>query len=68
MRKKIGTINLEGNQMAITNKERVAAYKTRLKEKGFISLTVQVHDSDKELVKKFVKELKKRRIDDANIH
>ena len=54
--------------MTITNKERVAAYKTRLKEKGFISLTVQVHDSDKELVKKFVKELKKRRIDDANIH
>ena len=46
--------------MTITNKERVAAYKTRLKEKGFIALTVQGHESDKDFVKKFVKELKKK--------
>ena len=44
-----------------TNKERVASYKARLKARGFVSLTVQVHREDKEKVKAFAKELMERR-------
>ncbi len=40
-----------------TNKERVASYKARLKARGFVSLTVQVHREDKEKVKAFAKKL-----------
>ncbi len=53
-------IFLVDNQL-MTNQQRVADYKARLRKKGIINVSVQIHKDDAQKLKDYAKKLLKKR-------
>ena len=53
--------------MAMTNKERVAAWRKRLAKHGFKPRTYVVHNEDAERAKKYMDKLRRQRLKILNI-